>query len=117
MNTKNFLTSKEMGYRPVPPADVKDRVTRFVKRTRNTTPQKLKEPWKGCVCYTLIQYFGWEIKDVAEFLEYHRQTAQKDWLEAKKAYQLTAFLSKNTYNGAKFIYDLRDYIYYNIHRR
>ena len=117
MKTPNLLISKGGGYRYIPPALVKERTTKFVKKTRNTTPEKLREPWKGCVCYTLIQFYGWEFKDVSEFLQYSTKTVRKDFQEARDAYSLTAFISKKSANGAKFIYDLRDYIYYNMYRR
>ena len=118
MKTPNLLISKGGGgYANIPATLVKERTTKFVKKTRNTTPDKLKEPWKGCVCYTLIQFFGWDFGDVSKFLNYSEKTVRKDFQEARDAYSMTALLSKNSYNGAKFIFDLRDYIYYNMYRR
>jgi hypothetical protein len=117
MKTPNFLIDKEGGYKNIPPNLVKERTTKFVMKTRNTAPDKLREPWKGCVCYTLIQFYGWDFKDVSEFLKYSTKTVRKDFQAARDAYSLTALLSKNSVNGAKFIYDLRDYIYYNMYRR
>lgn len=117
MKTPNLLISKGGGYANISAVLVKERTTKFVKKTKNTTPDNLKEPWKGCVCYTLIQFFGWEFKDVSEFLNYSEKTVRKDFQEARDAYSMTALLTKNSYNGAKFIFDLRDYIYYNMYRR
>lgn len=104
-------------YRSIPRELVKERTERFLKRTRNCTPQELKEPWKGLVIYTLVQYYGWEFEECAEYLQLHKRTVQKDWGDAKSAFKLAQTFTRFAKNGAAFVSNLRDYIYYNIYRK
>ena len=115
-NYPNYLISNG-GYREIPAADVKDRVKRFVLRTRNCEPQQLKEPWKGLVVYTLVEYCEWDLWDVAEFLKISESTIRRRLSEAQRMFRMASFTSKITSNGSKFVYDLRDYIYYNMYRK
>lgn len=115
-NYTNYQISNG-GYREIPAAAVKDRVKRFVLRTRNCSPNELKEPWKGLVAYTLVEYCEWDLWDVAEFLQFSQKTAQRRYDEAKRLFRMASFTSKITSNGSKFVSDLQYYIYYNIHRR
>ncbi len=94
-----------------------ERAERFIWKTRYTTPQQLREPWKGAVIYTLVQYFGWELKDAAAYVGVSRKTARRDWDEARASYSMAELITKQSYNGALFIYNLRDYIYYNMYRK
>lgn len=113
----NLLISKGGGYRYIPRPLVEERVTKFVKKTRACKPDELKEPWRGLVIYTLVEFFEWELSDAAEFLKVSNKTTGRRVSEAREIYGFTSLLTKNTYNGSKFIYDLRDYIYYNIYRK
>ncbi len=94
-----------------------ERTERFVWKTRCTTPQQLREPWKGAVIYTLVQYFGWELKDAAAYMGISRKTARRDWKMARDSYSMAQLVTKQSYYGALFIYNLRDYIYYNVYRK
>lgn len=115
-NYPNYLITSG-SYREIPAADVKDRVERFVRRNKACYPKDLKEPWKGLVIYTLVEYFEWDFKDAADFLEVSVRTAKDKAEEAKRMFRAASFASKISYNGSKFVNDLRDYIYYNISRR
>lgn len=77
----------------------------------------MKEPWRGLVIYTLMEYFEWELNEAADFLKVSTKTTGRRVSEAREIYGINQFLTKNTYNGSKFIIDLRDYIYYNIYRK
>lgn len=116
-NYPNFMKFKGESYRDIPPADVKDRVERYIKRTRHTTPQQLSEPWKGLVMYTLVEYCEWDLVDVAEYLQVTERTVKTKFDYAKTMFRMATFTSKITSNGSKFVRDLGYYIYYNIHRR
>ncbi len=115
-NYTNYLISNG-GYREIPAADVKDRVERYVKRTRYTTPQELSEPWKGLVMFTLVEYCEWDLWDVAEYLQVTERTVKTKFDHAKAMLRMASFTSKIASNGSKFVSDLRYYIYYNIHPR
>lgn len=116
-NYPNLLISKGGGYRELPRPEVEERVTRFVRKTRACNPQELREPWRGLVMYTLVEYFEWEVNDAADFLGVSIKTCGKRVSEARNMYGLATLLTKNTYNGAEFVINLRDYIYYNIYRK
>lgn len=115
---RNFLVSRGGGdYRDIPVAAVKDRVERYIRRTRHTTPQQLHEPWKGLVMYTLVEFCEWDLWDVAEYLQVSERTVKNKFDHAKEMFRMASFTSKITSNGSKFVSDLRYYIYYNIHPR
>lgn len=116
-NYRNYLTFRGGGYVDIPAAEVKNRVERFVKKTKACSPQSLKEPWKGLIIYTLVEFFEWEFKDAAEYLDVTVKTAKTKVEEAKRMYSLASLTSKLTSNGSKFVFDLRDYIKYNIYRK
>lgn len=116
-NYPNFMKFKGESYRDIPAAVVKDRVERYIKRTRHTTPQQLSEPWKGLVMYTLVEYCEWDLVDVAEYLQVTERTVKTKFDYAKTMFRMATFSSKITSNGSKFVRDLGYYIYYNIHRR
>ena len=46
-----------------------------------------------------------------------RKTARRDWEEARASYSMAELITKQSYYGALFIYNLRDYIYYNMYRK
>lgn len=114
---RNSLIVRGGGYRAVPRPQVEERVERFVKKTRNTTVKELREPWRGLVVYTLVQYFGWEIDEAADYVGVCNKTAKNSFDDNKATYNMAALFTKNSYNGSKFIFNLRDYIYYNIYRK
>lgn len=116
-NYPNYLKIKGGGYQDIPTADVKNRVERFLKKTRHTTPQQLSEPWKGLVMYTLVEFCEWDLRDVAEYMQVTERTVKTKFDHAKAMFRMASFTSKITSNGSKFVYDLRDYIYYNMYRK
>lgn len=113
----NYLKIKGGGFQDMPAAVVKDRVERYVKRTKHTTPQELSEPWKGLVMYTLVEFCEWDLCDVAEYLQVTERTVKTKFDYAKTMFRMANFTSKIASNGSKFVSDLRYYIYYNIHPR
>ena len=116
-NVRNLLISKGGGYRNIPRQLVEERVEKFVKKTRNTTPKELREPWKGLVLFTVVEYFGWDYEEGAEYLNITPRTAKTRYDEAKYMFSFASMWTRRTYNGGKFVLNLRDYIYYNIYRR